>query len=240
MQGSSEMISNFVSVLPISLGSDLEVVLCPPMLYLQKLQTTLKAANLQDYFLLGAQNVYCESRGAFTGEIAPEMLVNVGCHYVIIGHSERRQLFYEDDTLIARKFRAAYHVGLIPIVCVGETAAERAGNKTFEVIVRQLEAILALAPIAHLSTSIIAYEPVWAIGTGLTATPAEAEAVHVFLRSWLEKRDPEVAKKVRIVYGGSVKVENAVGLLNMPNIDGVLVGAASLVAGDFLKICRSI
>lgn len=243
MQGSSEMISNFVLGLSQEknppAGSDLEIVLCPPTLYLQKLQTALEAYNLREHFLLGAQNVYCESSGAFTGEIAPEMLVDMDCRYVIIGHSERRQLFYEDDALIARKFRAAYHVGLIPILCVGETEAERAGNKTFEVVERQLEAILALMPISVFSTSIIAYEPIWAIGTGLTATPTEAEAVHGFLRDWLGKRDPEVAKKVRIVYGGSVKAENAAGLFSMTNIDGALVGGASLVAEDFLKICQS-
>ncbi|HXH54153.1 MAG TPA: triose-phosphate isomerase [Gammaproteobacteria bacterium] len=241
MQGSSEMISNFVLALAQEknrpAGNDLEIVLCPPALYLQQLRTILEAYNLQEHFLLGGQNVYCESSGAFTGEIAPEMLLDMGCRYVIIGHSERRQLFQENDTLIARKFRAAYHVGLIPILCVGETEAERVGNKTFEVVARQLEAILALTPISHLSRSIIAYEPIWAIGTGLTATPLEAEVVHGFLRDWLGKRDLEVAKKARIVYGGSVKAENAAGLLSMPNIDGALVGGASLVAEHFLKIC---
>ncbi|HRA42104.1 MAG TPA: triose-phosphate isomerase [Gammaproteobacteria bacterium] len=244
MQGSSEMISNFVLTLSQAknqpAASDLEIILCPPTIYLQKLQTALATHSLQEHFMLGAQNIYCESSGAFTGEIAPEMLVDIGGRSVIIGHSERRQLFYEDDALIARKFRAAYHVGLIPILCVGETEAERVDGKTFEVLVRQLEAILALVPICALSGSIIAYEPVWAIGTGLSATPTEAETVHAFLRDWLGKRDPEVAKKARIVYGGSVKAENAAGLFGMPNIDGALVGGASLVADHFLKICQSI
>lgn len=243
MQGSCEMISNFVLALSQEKnqprGSDLEVVLCPPTLYLQKLQTTLQAHNLQEHFLLGAQNVYCEPSGAYTGEIAPEMLVDMGCRYVIIGHSERRQLFYEDDTLIARKVRAAYHAGLIPVICVGETEAERKAEKTLEVISRQLQAILELLPIAALPRSIIAYEPVWAIGTGLTATPKEVEAVHAFLRDWLGKRDPEVGNKTRILYGGSVNAENAASLFSMPNIDGALVGGASLVAGQFLKICQS-
>ena len=242
MHGSFQRIANFVSAisqanLQVQHG-DLEVVLCPPTIYLATLQTTLKAYHLQEQFLLGAQNVYCQSSGAFTGEIAPEMLVDMGCRYVILGHSERRRLFCEDDTLIAQKFRATYDVGIIPILCLGETAAERAGNKTFEVVARQLEAILALVPIAYFARSLIAYEPVWAIGTGLTASPTEAEVVHRFLRDCLGKRDLAVAQKVRIIYGGSVKVENAAALFSMSNIDGALVGAASLVAEDFLKICN--
>jgi triosephosphate isomerase len=249
MQGSCEKISKFVAALFQNeakshfVGVDVDIVLCPPTLYLQKFQQTLQThpplSQGEEGIGLGAQNVYCESNGAFTGEISPEMLVDIGCRYVIIGHSERRQLFYEDDALIARKFRAAYHIGLIPILCVGETEAERAQGKTFEVVARQLQAVLEHEPVSAFATSIIAYEPIWAIGTGLTATPAEAEAVHVYVRDWLGKRDTEVAKKARIVYGGSVKVENAAGLLGMPNIDGALVGGASLVAEDFLKICQS-
>lgn len=242
MQGSCAMISAFVTTLlqdesrepPVGMGVD--IVLCPPVLYLQKFQEALQRKG-EGNISLGAQNVYCESSGAFTGEISPGMLLDMGCRYVIIGHSERRQLFYEDDTLIARKFGAAYHTGLIPILCVGETEAERREGKTFEVVSRQLEAILAHEPVSVFATSIIAYEPIWAIGTGLTATPTEAEAVHTFVRDWLAKRDLEVAKKARIVYGGSVKLENAAGLFSMPNIDGALVGGASLVARDFLKIC---
>ncbi len=249
MQGSKQMISNFVlscsqaknQALSLRRASaEIEIVLCPPVIYLEKLEAMLKTNHLLEPIFLGAQNVYCEPQGAFTGEIAPEMLVDMGCRYVIVGHSERRQLFYEDDTLIARKFRAAYHAGLIPILCVGETAVERANDRTFEVVSRQLEAILKLMPLSALFTSVIAYEPVWAIGTGVTARPEVAEAVHRFLRDWLKERDAEVAAKVRIVYGGSVKTENAAGLFAMPNIDGALVGGASLVAAEFLKICENI
>lgn len=249
MQGSKQMIADFVLSLSQAknqalnlkqVSAEIEIVLCPPAIYLEKLQAKLKTNNLLEPIFLGAQNVYCEPQGAVTGEISSEMLVDMGCRYVIIGHSERRQLFYEDDTLIAQKFRAAYHAGLTPILCVGETAAERAEDRTFEVVIRQLEAVLKLMPLGALSTSIIAYEPVWAIGTGVTATPEVAETVHRFLRDWLKERDSEVAEKVRLVYGGSVKAENAAGLLAMPNIDGALVGGASLVAAEFLKICESI
>lgn len=240
MQGSREMISNLVSGLSANKNyPEVDIALCPPTLYIERVQAALEDYALQDHFALGAQNVYCESGGAFTGETSPEMLVDMGCRYVIIGHSERRQLFFEDDTLIARKSRAAYHAGLIPILCIGETAAERAAGKTFEIVCRQLQAILEKLPLVALATSIIAYEPVWAIGTGLTATPEQAEAVHASLRDWLGKQDPEIAKKVCILYGGSVKAENADGLFSMPNIDGALVGGASIDAGQFLKICQS-
>lgn len=240
MQGSRKMIASLAMALSGGKNySGIEIVLCPPTLYIQTVQAALQDYSLTSHFALGAQNVYCESHGAFTGETSPEMLVDMGCRYVIIGHSERRQLFFEDDTLIARKCLAAYHAGLIPILCIGETEAERVNGKTAEVVCRQLQTILEKLPVAALATSIIAYEPVWAIGTGLTATPEQAEAVHAFLRDWVGQRDPEIARKMCIVYGGSVKPENADKLLSMPNIDGALVGGASLVAAQFLKICES-
>jgi triosephosphate isomerase len=217
----------------------IDLVLCPPAIYCETVRNALQQNASETRFALGAQNAYCESSGAFTGEISPNMLLDMGCRYVILGHSERRQLFFEDDTLIARKSLAAYHVGLIPIICVGETARERADGKTVEVVCRQLRAILEELPITALAESIIAYEPVWAIGTGVTAKPEEAEAVHATLRHWLAERDAAVAKKVRIVYGGSVKSANADQLLCMPNIDGALVGGASLDSAEFLKICDS-
>ncbi len=240
MQGSKSMIANLISGLSKSTAyNKVDIVLCPPVIYCETVQTALEKNALEGQIALGAQNAYCEPKGAYTGEISPNMLVDMGCQYVIMGHSERRQLFFEDDTLIARKCVAAYHAGLIPVLCVGETEAERANGTTFEVLTRQLQAVLEKMPISAFSKVIIAYEPVWAIGTGITATPAEAEEVHAFLRGCLSKRDAEIAKKARILYGGSVKGENAKGLFNMPNIDGALVGGASLVAEDFLKICES-
>lgn len=220
--------------------TELDVVLCPPFVYLSEVAELLKANNASTRFKLGAQNIYYESKGAFTGEISPEMLVDIGCRYVIVGHSERRQLFLEDDARIARKFKAAYDAGLIPILCVGETQAERAAGKTFEVVSQQLEAVLEQVSVQMLAQSVIAYEPIWAIGTGLTATPEQAEAVHHLIRQWIARQDPQAADVARIIYGGSVKAENAKGLLSMLNINGALVGAASLNAEEFLSICRCI
>lgn len=244
MQGSKAMIANLISALSTGLSKNaaynkVDIVLCPPVIYCETVQIALQKNALEGCIAVGAQNTYCESKGAYTGEISPSMLVDMGCQYVIIGHSERRQLFFEEDTLIARKCVAAYDAGLIPVLCVGETEAERANGTTFEVLTRQLQAVLEKMPIGAFSKVIIAYEPVWAIGTGLTATPAQAEEVHAFLRDCLRKHDAEIARKARILYGGSVKGENAQGLFGMSNIDGALVGGASLVAEDFLKICES-
>jgi triosephosphate isomerase len=242
MNGSRQMVSQFIPALQNAIETpvltqalaEVDKVLCPPAVYLQAVGENLQSQKL---FKLGAQNSYCESKGAYTGEISPEMLKDMGCEYVILGHSERRQLFAESDELIARKFVAAYHAGLIPILCVGETEGERAQGRAFEVVCRQLEAVLKIAPISLLRKSCIAYEPVWAIGTGQTATPAQAEAVHAHIRSWLASRDVEVAAAVRILYGGSIKADNAVQLFAEPNIDGGLIGGASLEVKDFLNIC---
>jgi len=245
MQGSRETISKLVFQLAresrayeTEFETGMDIVLCPPFVYLPEVSRLLQENTANSRFQLGAQNVYCESKGAFTGEIAPDMLLDIGCRYVIVGHSERRQGFFEDDALIARKFKAAYDAGLIPILCVGETQAERVAGKTFEVVSRQLQAVLEIVPLTALEKALIAYEPVWAIGTGLTATPEQAEAVHASIRQWIAKRDPRIAQTARILYGGSVKAENAKGLLSMPNIDGALVGGASLSAEAFLNICR--
>lgn len=240
MQGSLQMLSALIG--DLLQGSQtvefnkMDVVLCPPFPYLQAVEKRIQSGP----FRLGAQNAYCEYKGAFTGEVSPEMLVDVGCSYVIIGHSERRELFFETDALIARKFLAAYHVGLTPILCVGETLAEREHGKTFEVVQRQLAAVLTIASLSTLAGALIAYEPVWAIGTGLTATPEQAEAVHEYIRGWLAKQDAQIASQVRILYGGSVNAANASGLFAMPNIDGGLIGGASLKAQEFLSICQSV
>ena len=241
----AKLIENLCNHCPESLtagrspGSNIEIVLCPPFVYLQEVHQQLQKYEMGQYFKLGAQNVYYEPEGAFTGEISPQMLVDVGCQFVIIGHSERRQIFLEGDTLIARKFKAAYDAGLIPIVCVGETAEERAEGKTLEVVLRQLTAVLEFSPISHFSKAMIAYEPVWAIGTGQTATPEQAEAVHADIRAWVAGFDADIARQTTLLYGGSVKAANASGLFKCPDIDGALVGGASLVAEDFLKICEA-
>jgi len=243
MHGSKERVAKWIVELSKGLKSgtakDLDVVLCPPSVYLQESINCIRNQLSSDALSIGCQNVYCLSEGAFTGEISPEMLIDVGCRYVILGHSERRQLFLEEDTLIASKFVAAYHAGLIPIICVGETRQEREQGKTKQVVSRQLQAVLELAPKGAFGKSLIAYEPVWAIGTGLTASPDQAQEVHAFLRGCLAERDWGSAETVRILYGGSVKADNAKTLFAQSDIDGALVGGASLNAEEFLNICKS-
>ncbi len=248
MHGSAQMIRTFFAEFFAALASHpaalsgIEWVICPPFVYLPHILENLHQLNNLTHTVsgsLGAQNTYSEATGAFTGEVAPEMLRDIGCQWVIVGHSERRTLFYEDNTRIARKFLAAYDAGLFPVLCVGETRAERETGKTWEVIQRQLEAVFAIAPIESLTTAVIAYEPVWAIGTGLTATPEQAEAVHLAIRDWIAKRDPCLAATARLLYGGSVKADNAAGLFAMPNIDGALVGGASIIAQEFFDIVKS-
>jgi triosephosphate isomerase len=214
-------------------SATVEVAVCPPGVYLEAVGQAIKGSNVG----LGAQTCYHEAKGAFTGEISSQMLVDLGCKYVILGHSERRQIFKETNQDVNRKVLAALAVGLVPIMCVGETLAERQANQTSQVVRSQMEGSLAgLSPDQMLKT-VIAYEPVWAIGTGVVATPEQAEEVHADLRKLLETRyTSEVASKVRIQYGGSVNAENAATLLHQPNIDGALVGGASLKADSFLAI----
>lgn len=242
MNGSKQSNQALVQDLLVGISSlqniEIEVVLCPPSVYLQQVAELLQL-NEQAGIKLGAQNVFYEKEGAFTGEISPDMLRDLGCQYVIIGHSERRQSFSEGDELIARKFVAAYDAGLIPIVCVGETEGERAQGKAFEVVSRQLDAVWKIGGAARFAKSLIAYEPVWAIGTGQTASPEQAEEVHTYLRRWIAERDQHVAQTVRILYGGSIKADNAEQLFSEPNIDGGLVGGASLKLQEFLTICQS-
>src|SRR5439155_15467833 len=183
------------------------------------------------------QNCYHEAKGAFTGEVSPQMLRDIGCTYVILGHSERRQIFKESNQDVNRKLLAALGVGLTPIVCVGETLDQRQGNQTSAVVREQIEGSLAGLSPEQMPKIVIAYEPVWAIGTGVVATPQQAEDVHADLRRLLEKRyNSQVASAARIQYGGSVNAENAASLLGQPNIDGALVGGASLKADSFLAI----
>jgi triosephosphate isomerase len=215
-------------------GADL--VVCPPAVYLEAVGQALAGSPVG----LGAQNMYCERAGAFTGEISAAMLVDLGCRYVILGHSERRQLLGESSNLVSRKARAALAAGLTPIICVGELLEEREAGRTRQVIQQQFTGSLAGMDGAQASQIVLAYEPVWAIGTGRVATGAQAEEVHRDLRNLLEERyNADVAASVRIQYGGSVKTENAAELLAQPNIDGALVGGASLKADDFLAIAAA-
>jgi triosephosphate isomerase len=186
---------------------------------------------------LGAQSVCAEAQGAFTGEVSAAMLKDVGCRYVLVGHSERRQLYGESDALVARKFMAAQSQGLLPVLCVGETLEEREGNQTLDVVSRQLEAVLAVSGVASFRTAVIAYEPVWAIGTGRTASPEQAQEVHAMIRAKVAGLDATIGGLVRILYGGSVKASSAQELFAMPDIDGGLVGGASLKADEFARIC---
>jgi triosephosphate isomerase len=212
-----------------------EIAVCPPAVYLWEVGRLLKASSIA----LGAQSVCAEQVGAFTGEASAAMLKDVGCKYVIVGHSERRAIYKEDDALVARKFLAAQSQELIPILCIGETLEERERGQTMQVVSRQLAAVLDLAGVAALRTAVIAYEPVWAIGTGKNATPEQAQEVHAHIRNAIATRDAKIAADVRILYGGSVKAANARELFAMPDVDGGLVGGASLKADEFLKICAS-
>lgn len=214
-------------------GSNVEVAVCPPAVYFDAVSAALAGSAVS----LGAQNVYFENNGAFTGELSTAMLVDVGCKYVILGHSERRHVMGETDADVNKKTKRALAAGLIPIVCVGETLAQREGGQTLNVVQAQFDGSLAGIVAADMSKVVIAYEPVWAIGTGKVATTAQAEEVHAALRELLQSRyNSEVAEAVRIQYGGSVKPDNAAELLAQPNIDGALVGGASLKAESFLGI----
>lgn len=210
-----------------------ELVLCPPFVYLEAVGQVLRDTRVA----LGAQNVYPQTSGAFTGEISPAMLADLGCRYVIIGHSERRQLLGETDEFICNKVLAALQAGLQPILCVGELLAERERGETRAVVTRQLVQALGGLPAEQLSRLVLAYEPVWAIGTGRVATAAQAEEVQADLRNTLGSRyNAAAAEEVRILYGGSVKADNAAELLAQPDVDGALVGGASLKADEFLRI----
>ena len=212
---------------------DRDVLVAPPFTALAAIAEALRGSDV----FLGAQNMHWEREGAFTGEISPTMLKQAGCSHVILGHSERRHIFGESDDMVARKTRAAVDNGLTPILCVGETLPERESSLTLEVVERQLErALRALTP-DEISRAVVAYEPVWAIGTGRTATPAEAQEVHAFIRKRLSATHGEpAAAAVRILYGGSVKPDNVDGLMAEPDVDGALVGGACLKAESFVRI----
>ncbi len=217
-------------------GDRCEVAICPPSVYLLAIADATAGSTVK----LGAQNLYAAADGAYTGEVNAGMLTDVGCRYVILGHSERRQLLGETDALVSKKMQAALAGNLIPIVCVGETLAEREAGKTETVVEKQVRGSLEGLDEVRAAAIVLAYEPVWAIGTGLTATPAQAEAVHAMIRQLLgEMFSPHVSAQIRIQYGGSVKANNAAELLGQENIDGALVGGASLQPADFLAIINA-
>lgn len=216
-------------------GVDADFAVCVPYPYLAQAQSMLQGSGVA----WGAQNLNQYEEGAFTGAVAPGMLVDFGCRYVIIGHSERRGLFHESNEIAAAKFEAAVKAGLTPIFCVGETLEEREAGLTEQVVATQLDVVLKHVGASVFSKAVVAYEPVWAIGTGKTASPAQAQAVHVFIRQRVAEHDAQVAQGLVILYGGSVKAANAVELFAMPDIDGGLIGGASLVVDDFVAICRA-
>lgn len=237
MNGSSaanaELVAGIIDGVPA--GDGFELLVCPPYPYLAAIAAQAEGSAVK----VGAQNVSEHDKGAYTGEVSPSMLRDVGCEYVIVGHSERRSLYGETSAQVAAKFVAAQAAGLTPILCVGETLEEREAGRTEQVVAGQLGAAIERNGIAAFAAAVIAYEPVWAIGTGMTATPEQAQDVHRYIRSVLAAKDASVAENVQILYGGSVKGDNAAGLFGMPDIDGGLIGGASLKAADFLAIARA-
>lgn len=230
MHGSSRFVKAYFEELQTrSVDGKVDVAVFPPLVYLQQSVTATANSSLA----IGAQNLSHEPVGAFTGEVSAEMLADVGCRMVLVGHSERRSLYGETDQIVARKFAAACDSGLIPVVCVGESLVERENGDTLKVVSRQLQAVIDVAGLEKVASAIVAYEPVWAIGTGKTASPEQAQAVHEAIRGLLG----DVGRDTRILYGGSVKAANAEALFAQPDIDGGLVGGASLDAEEFSVIC---
>ena len=235
MHGSSATIAKLLEELLALDFARTDVVLFPPFAYLAAVVERVRDTR----FGVGAQNIHFEAAGAYTGETAAEMVKDVGATHVLIGHSERRQLFGESDALCAKKFAAALRVGLVPILCVGETAEERERGDAANVVMRQLNAVIDAIGIVGFRDAYIAYEPVWAIGTGRTATPVDAQAMHEVIRAQVQARDAAIAARLPILYGGSIKADNAAALFAQVDVDGGLAGGASLNAGQFLEICKA-
>lgn len=237
LNGSRSSIKSLVDGLlsGISEVGQTEVAVCPPFVYLSEVNQMLADSAIA----MGSQDVCAEDSGAFTGEVAGPMISEMGAVFAIIGHSERRSIYGESDELVARKFAAAQRHGLKPILCVGETLEEREKGVTEDVVARQIDAVINLMGVDALENAVIAYEPVWAIGTGMTATPEQAQDVHAFIRNRIAEKSGNVAEKIQILYGGSVKGANAAELFAKPDIDGGLIGGASLDADEFLTICKA-
>lgn len=237
MHGTRASVAELIEGLrQLALPAGVEVAVMPPCLYINQVIQGLGGKSIA----VGAQNCAVEPvQGALTGEVAASQLVDVGCKLVLVGHSERRLILGESDEIVSRKFAAAQSCGLVPVLCLGETLEQREAGKTLEVVGRQLGGVIEELGVDAFAQAVIAYEPVWAIGTGLTASPQQAQEVHAAIRSQLSAENAEVARGVRILYGGSVKAASAVDLFGMPDIDGGLVGGASLNADEFGAICRA-
>ncbi|MEO5559506.1 MAG: triose-phosphate isomerase [Dokdonella sp.] len=235
MYGSHAMANDLVTAVVANLPANADVAILPPVAYLD----WLVRQHSRSGAAFGAQDLSAHAQGAYTGEIAGSMLKDIGCTYVLVGHSERRQYHGESNDLVAAKFVAAQAVGLVPILCVGETLGEREADATEAVIGRQLDAVVAVAGIGAFAHAVVAYEPVWAIGTGKTASPAQAQAVHAFIRDKMAGLDATITSSLRLLYGGSVKPANAAELFGQADVDGGLIGGASLMAADFLAICTA-
>lgn len=236
MHGSQAQVQSLINGIKQGIADiDANVLIIPTHVHLSEAHHLLQGTSIA----LGSQNLYMGAQGAFTGEVSGPMLKDIGCQYVLVGHSERRSIFKENLELVAAKFKAAIDAGLTPILCIGETQAQRENNETEAVIREQLMSVIDAAGIAAFKQAVIAYEPVWAIGTGLTATPEQAQAAHAFIRSLISKISVDIANTICILYGGSMKADNAVSLLAMADIDGGLIGGASLDATSFLAICAA-
>ncbi|GJM14012.1 MAG: triosephosphate isomerase [Pseudohongiella sp.] len=240
MHGSAALVRELIeSVAAGSVGlNGVEIAVAPTLLHLG-LATKLCAGEGASHLKLAAQNLYAEPSGAFTGEVSAPMLADYGVNYVIVGHSERREIFAETDQIVAAKFKAVQASGLTPILCVGESLAQREAGISAEVVLAQLDAVIEVAGIEALQSAVLAYEPIWAIGTGKTASKEQAQEIHQVLREHIAKSNAAVAADLRILYGGSVKAANAAELFNQADIDGGLVGGASLKAEEFISICKS-
>lgn len=237
MHGTKHSVTDLLSTLKTEItASEPGVVIFAPSIFIPTLEVSLADTPIK----YGAQNLNEHDSGAYTGELSAQMLTEYACQYVLVGHSERRQIFHESSELVAQKFVQAQKNGLIPMLCVGETLAEREADKTMAVVEAQLQAVIDLAGIDAFANAVVAYEPVWAIGTGKTATPEQAEAVHAAIRQFLSQFAPAVGENVSLLYGGSVKADNAPALFAMPNINGALVGGASLDAQQFIEIVQAI
>jgi triosephosphate isomerase len=235
LAGNQALLEAALPALATLKGAGAEFAVCVPFPYLAQVQQALQSQKVA----LGAQDVCQFESGAYTGGVSAAMVAEFGCRYVIVGHSERRSVFGDTNEIVAEKFAAVMQQGMTPILCVGETLAERQGGATETVVARQLDAVVKRNGMAVLGKSVIAYEPVWAIGTGRTATPEQAQAVHAYLRRRVAAADPRLADQLSILYGGSVKAGNAAQLFAMPDVDGGLIGGASLVAEEFIAICRA-
>ncbi len=235
MNGSLAVNRELLQALRGAVSGKASMAVCVPFPYLAQVQAELAGSAIA----WGSQDISQHEQGAFTGEVSGGMIKEFGCRYAIVGHSERRTLHGETDAVVAAKYAAALKAGLTPILCVGETLAEREANVTADVVTRQLEAVLALSGVASLAQAVIAYEPVWAIGTGRTASPAQAQEVHALIRARVARDDATVAAGVQILYGGSMKPGNAAELMAEADIDGGLIGGAALVATDFMAIAAA-